>query len=383
MELNGKNFKKILLLVFLSTVIIGAVIKIEQTAHYAGKVFSFFSPIIAALCIAFVLNVLLRGLENKVFFFMDKVKYKFIRKLKRPVCLVLTYILAFGIISLLVLVIIPDLIDTTIFVVKALPSFLDDVRDTVVDIAAGFGISESKIPNINIDFNSTVKSLQAILTNYSNKIVGGAANITTSILGGVYDTFFSVVISVYILAQKERIGAFVKRFTNAYMPKNTTSRFYHVFDLASELFSRFIGGQLIEAVILGALCYVGMLIFQFPNPAIISVLIGVSSLVPIVGPIAGVVVGAFLIVITSPIKALLFIVFMLILQQIEGNVIYPKVVGKAVGLPSVVVVSAVVVGGNIGGIFGVLLSVPISALIFTLIKEGIQNRKNKLVQSEQ
>ncbi len=375
MELNSKTIKKILLVVFLSTLIVWAVFNNAVVFGIVGKLFSYVSPIIAALCIAFILNVLLRVLETKVFFFFDKAKYKFVRKIKRPLCLVLTYLLAIGIIALLVLVIIPDLIDTVIYVIKSLPSFLKDTREWVVGIAANFGIQESKIPTMNFDFNDTLNTLQNLLSDYSNTIVNGAANITSSVVGGIYDTVFSLIISVYVLAQKERIGRFVKRVIDSFIPKKIAKTIYHLSAHASDSFSRFIGGQLTESVILGVLCYIGMLIFRFPNAAIISVLIAVSSLVPIVGAIVGVIIGALLIVITNPIKALFFIAFILILQQIEGNVIYPKVVGKAVGLPSIMVVSAVLIGGNIGGILGVLLSVPLSALLFTLLKEAIDNKK--------
>jgi predicted PurR-regulated permease PerM len=375
MELNSKTIKKILLVVFLSTLIVWAVFNNTVVFGVVGKLFSYVSPIIAALCIAFILNVLLRVLENKVFFFFDKAKHNFVRKIKRPLCLVLTYILAIGIIALLVLVIIPDLIDTVIYVVKSLPSFLKDTREWVVGIAANFGIEDSKIPTMNFDFNDTLNTLQSLLSDYSNTIVNGAANITSSVVGGIYDTVFSLIISVYVLAQKERIGRFVKKVIDSFIPQKIAKTVYHLSAHASDSFSRFIGGQLTESVILGVLCYIGMLIFRFPNAAIISVLIAVSSLVPIVGAIVGVVIGALLIVITNPIKALFFIVFILILQQIEGNVIYPKVVGKAVGLPSIMVVSAVLIGGNIGGILGVLLSVPLSALLFTLLKEAIDNKK--------
>ncbi len=377
MNLNKKNFKKILLLVFLSAIIIFAVFNLITLLSLGGKVVSIFAPIIAAFCIAFIFNVLLRALENKVFFFWGKSKYKFVNKLKRPVCLILTYLLAIGIISLLVLVIIPDIIDTVLYVVKALPDFLKNAREWVVSVAANFKIPESKIPTISFDFEATVKALQELLTNYSNTIVGGAADITTSVVGGVYDTVFSLIISVYILAEKERIGRFVKKVIDAFIPKKAAKTIYHVSALASDSFSRFIGGQLTEAVILGVLCYIGMLILRFPNAAIISVLIGVTSLVPIIGAFIGIIIGALLIVITNPIKALFFIVFILVLQQLEGNIIYPRVVGKAVGLPAIIVVSAVLVGGNIGGILGVLLSVPLSALLFTLLKEAIENRKNK------
>lgn len=382
MELNSKNIKKILILVFFSAIIICGVFNMSSVFGFVSKLYSFISPIIAAFCIAFVFNVLLNALENKVFFFMDKAKRKFVQKMKRPVCLILTYVLAFGLISLLVLVIIPDIIDTVFYLVKNLPAFLESARAWLVDFAARFNIPESKVPTINLDFAALTGALQEIFSAYSNNIVDGAIDITSSVIGGVYDTLFSIIISVYILAQKERIGGFVKSVINSFLPNKTANGIYHLASHASNSFSRFIGGQLTEAVILGVLCYIGMLIFRFPNAPIISVLIAVTSLVPVVGAFTGIAIGFLLILITNPIKALFFIVFILVLQQIEGNLIYPRVVGKAVGLPAVIVISAVLVGGNVGGILGALIGVPVSALLYTLLKEAIQNRKNKTIKAE-
>lgn len=375
MELNSKNIKKILLLVFLSALIVCGVFNLPIVISILSKIYSVFSPIIAASCIAFIFNVLLKGLETKVFAFMDKSKHKFINKARRPLCLVLTYVLAFGIISLLVLVIIPDIIETFLYLIKNLPSFLQTTHEKLVAIAANFGIAESKVPSLNLDLESLTSTVQKIFADYSNKIVNGAVNITSSVAGGLYDTIFSIVISVYILAQKERIGRFVKRIIDAFIPQKAAKTIYHVADCASNSFSRFIGGQLIEATILGVLCYLGMIILRFPNAAIISILVGVTSLVPVVGAFTGIAIGFLLIVITNPIKALFFIIFVLILQQVEGNLIYPRVVGKAVGLPAIIVISAVLLGGNISGILGALIGVPLSALIFTLLKESIINRE--------
>lgn len=382
MELNSKNIKKILILVFFSAIIVCGVFNMSSVFGFVSKLYSFISPIIAAFCIAFVFNVLLNALENKVFFFMDKAKRKFVQKMKRPVCLILTYVLAFGLISLLVLVIIPDIIDTVFYLVKNLPAFLESAREWLVDFAARFNIPESKVPTINLDFAALTGALQEIFSAYSNNIVDGAIDITSSVVGGVYDTLFSIIISIYILAQKERIGGFVKSVINSFLPNKTANGIYHLASHASNSFSRFIGGQLTEAVILGLLCYIGMLIFRFPNAPIISVLIAVTSLVPVVGAFTGVAIGFLLILITNPIKALFFIVFILVLQQIEGNLIYPRVVGKAVGLPAVIVISAVLVGGNVGGILGALIGVPVSALLYTLLKEAIQNRKSKTIKAE-
>ncbi len=375
MELNSKNIKKILITVFFSSIIVACVFNFTGVLDVLTKIYSFISPIILAFCIAFVLNVPFNALENKVFKFMNNAKHKFVRKLRRPICMFLTYLLALGIISLLVLVIIPDIIDTVIYIADKLPSFIVSAGDWLTQTLTGFGLKKEDIPFLNIDISSLSSTIKNWLSSYSGKIVGDAVTITTSVISGVFDTVFSLVISVYILAQKEKIGRFVKSVINTFIPENVGKNIYHISNQAADSFSRFIGGQLTESVILGVLCYIGMLIFRFPNAPIISVLICVTSLVPVVGALVGVAIGALLILITNPIKALFFILFIIILQQIEGNIIYPRVVGKAVGLPGIIVISAVLVGGNVGAILGALIAVPLSAMIYALLKEAIQNRK--------
>lgn len=386
MELNSNNFKKALLLVFSGALFLTALQNLGGVFAVVGRIFSFFSPVIAALCIAFVLNVLLNALENKVFGFMGKSRKKIVVKLRRPLCLVLTYLIAIGVVAVLILVIIPDIIDTITYIAEKMPSFVVQARDWIENLLHRFNIEQADIPDIKINWSAAAKVVTDWLSGSSSKIFGDAVNITTSVFNGVFDTIFSFVISVYILAQKERIGGFIKRMLNAFLPQKCTKIIYHVTLRTYESFTRFIGGQLTEALILGVLCFIGMTIFRFPNALIISVLISVTALVPIVGATIGVIVGFLLIVISNPFKALLFVLFFLILQQIEGNLIYPRVVGKAVGLPSVIVVSAVIVGGNIGGILGGLIAVPTSAVIFTLIKEAVdfcQKRKDVACTEEQ
>ncbi len=383
MELNSKNIKKILIIIFFGAVIFTVVQNIGSVFDVVSNVISLFAPIIAALYIAFVLNVLLTALETKVFFFMDKSKKKIILSLKRPLCLVLTYLIGIGLILVLILVIIPDIIDTVTYIVERLPGFVVQVSDWAQVIIDKFGLEIEGLPGTDINWASVTNTLTNWIAGSEAKIFGDAVNITTSVFSGVFDTLFSLVISVYILAQKEKIGAFVKRMLNAFLPQKATKFIYHIASQSSYTFSRFIGGQLTEALILGTLCFIGMIIFRFPNALIISVLIAVTSLVPIVGATIGVVVGALLIFITNPLKALFFVLFFLVLQQIEGNLIYPRVVGKAVGLPGILVVSAVLLGGNIGGILGTLLAVPTCAVLFVFLKEAITVcQKRKIVKKE-
>ncbi len=386
MELNKENIKKILFIALCIAIIFASVMNLGTVFGIIEKILSFFSPVITALCIAFVLNVLLNAFENRVFKFMSQSRKKVINKLQRPFCLVLTYIIALGLIALLILVIIPDIIDTITYLADKMPHFVIKARDWVEGMLERFNLKEAELPEIKINWSATGKVITDWLSGASGQIVGDAVNITTSVFNGIFDTLFSIVISVYILAQKEKIGSFIKRAINAFIPQKQCELIYHAAQRTSESFSRFIGGQLTECLILGVLCFIGMTIFRFPNALIISVLISVTALVPIVGATIGVIVGFLLIVITDPIKALLFVIFFLVLQQLEGNLIYPKVVGKAVGLPGVIVVSAVLVGGNIGGVIGSLIAVPTSAVVFILLKEAIEYyshiKKEKLPSQE-
>ena len=376
MELNSKNIKKILLIIFFGALIFTAFQNLESVISGIGKVINVFSPIIVALCIAFVLNILLTALETKIFSFWDKAKKPFVLKLKRPVCLILTYLLALGLVFLVIVVIIPDIIETITYLAEKMPAFVLDVKNKTEDLLERFNIEQTLLPEIKINWKSVANNIISWISGSSDKIVGSAFNITTSVFSGVFDAVFSLVISIYVLAQKEKIGKFVKRVLNAFLKPKTTGFIYHISSKTHELFSRFIGGQLVEALILGVLCFIGMTVFRLPNALIISVLVTITALVPIVGPAVGAIIGFLLIVITDPLKAVLFVVFLLILQQLEGNLIYPRVVGKAVGLPGVLVVSSVLIGGNIGGVLGALVAVPTVAVLYTLLREMIEFSSN-------
>ena len=381
MELNSRNIKRIIFIIFCGAIIFAITQNATMFVRLISKVIGIFSPIILALCVAFVLNILLTAFETKVFKFMDKSRKKIVHKAKRPLCLALTYLIAFGIVLLLILVIIPDIVDTVTYLANKLPAFVTQFKGWITDLLIKFNFKDISLPELDINWSALSKNIISLVSGSSGKIVDGAVNITSSVFSGVFDAVFSLVISVYILSQKEKIGSFVKRVLEAFLPKKVTDIIYHICSQTNESFSKFTGGQLTEALILGTLCFIGMSIFGFPNALIISVIICVTALVPIVGATVGMVIGFLLIVITSPIKALLFVIFLLVLQQIEGNLIYPKVVGKAVGLPGVIVVSAVLVGGNLGGVLGALIAVPTCAVIYTLLREVVDYKHSQIAQT--
>jgi predicted PurR-regulated permease PerM len=220
-----------------------------------------------------------------------------------------------------------------------------------------------------------------IVASKSVAVMGNALNITTTFAGKLVSGILSFIIAIYVLAYKEKLGAIARRTTIAFLPEGIAETVLDVAQLSYTTFYNFITGQLTEAVILGSLCYIGMLIFRFPYSAAIGMLVGITSLIPIVGAFIGTIIGAFLIIMVSPLKALLFVVFLLVLQQIEGNLIYPKVVGKSVGLPDILVIIAVLIGGRIGGISAVLMSVPVCSILYSLFKTQLE-QKDKCIDNK-
>ncbi len=381
MGCDKKDTKRIIFIVFCAAVFFALFQNFGGVMDLFGKLFGVFSPVIAALSVAFVLNVLLVPIETKVLKFMDKSPKKSVKKLKRVLGLILTYLSAFAIIAVIVWVIIPQLIDTIVGLAEKMPVFVGEAQDWIEGELDKFHINYS-LPEVQINWNEAAKKIVGVLEGSISTLFEGAINATTSIIGGVVDVVFGFVLSVYILAQKEKIGRFAKSVIDLLIGEKHTNTVAHISKKASECFSRFVSGQLMEALILGVLCFAGMLIFRFPNALVISAIVTITALVPIVGATVGVLSGGFIILITNPIKALFFVIFMLVLQQVEGNLIYPKVVGKVVGLPSVIVLSAVLVGGNIGGILGALIGLPTAATVYALIKERIALKAAKKSDAE-
>ena len=368
---DKKQFKGILLLILFGVLLLGLIENFMMVWGAVKKVYAIFEPVITGFCIAFVLNVLLRVMENRVFAFMGRSSRPLVRKMLRPVGLLSTVVITFGILVILVLVILPELQETIQMLVDNMGTYVEEIQAWVAQIR----INGHQLFTAQLDWEKLMVTIQEMLTpGTETSIVETAAGVTTSVVKSLANLVFSLFISIYVLARKERVGELAIRISKAILPEKASDKLRRICKLANNAFSNFITGQLTEAVILGVLCFVGMKIFRFPNAAIISVLIGVTALLPIVGPLIGEIIGCLLILIESPIQALLFLVFVLTLQVIEGNVIYPKVVGRSVGLPGLIVLSAVVVGGNIGGIFGVLLSVPVASVIYTLVLDWLDNR---------
>lgn len=380
MELSKKNIKKILGIITFAIILLAVSQNLTTVMGFLSGVLGILAPVIVGLVLAFMLNILMNVLERRVFAFMKKSKKRVVRNLFKPVSLVSTLILTLGFFVLLLFIIIPQLKDTIMLLVEKIPVYYTDLINWIESLVVRFGldVNTDMLHNPKFDINNIYAMAQNFFTIEStNDILNTTMGVTSSLISGVSNLVLGLIIAVYILAEKENIGKFTSRFFSAALPENVYSKAKEILSVASNSFASFITGQFTDALLLGTMCFIGMLIFRFPNAAVVSIIIGITALVPIIGPIVGEVIGCLIIFMESPIKALFFIIFVLILQMIDNNLIYPRIMGKSVGLPGVLVFIAVVIGGNIGGILGVLLGVPTASAIYALIINWLKNKKQR------
>ena len=373
MELNKKNIKRILLLVACSIILYWALNNLSTLGKLLGIFFSLFSPLLIGAGIAYVMNLLLKAIERLWDMALKKAPELWRVKLKRPICLTATILLFLGIIFAIFFILIPRLEEAGSTLIANVPGYITQIQNwwgSLVDFAAGHGVT---LPELSMNVEDATKFISKILSSDSSNVVNTTIDITTSILGALVNILLALVFSVYMLAQKETLISQSRRLLLAALPRKAGQRTMHILKLTNNAFSSFVTGQVTEAFILGSLCCIGMLILRLPYALPVSVIISFTSLIPIFGAWIGAATGAFLIVFVSPIKALTFLIFLLILQQVEGNLIYPKVVGKSVGLPGLWVLAAVTIGGGIFGMLGMLLGVPICSVIYALVQDFIRS----------
>lgn len=337
----------------------------------AGNLWSIAWPLILGCVIAYVLNIVMRRLEKLYF---PDTKSALVKKSRRPVCIVLSLVLIAAVFFLILQLVVPELAKAFMMIGQSIPILFEQAVDWLAKNADAFPQTADQLKDLQIDWNSLGDSVW----NYLKAGVGGFLNSTVTIVGSavgaVINFVISLIFALYILSSKERLKDQAKRAIRAYVKPEWIARGKRVLKTADETFSSFIVGQVTEAVILGSLCTVGMLIFRFPYAPMIGAFIGATALIPIVGAYLGAAVGAFMILTQDPLKAMLFIVFIIVLQQLEGNLIYPKVVGSSIGLPGMWVLAAVTIGGGLMGIPGMLLGVPVAATAYKLLAYDVNGR---------
>ena len=367
MELSKKTVKRILLIITFTVLLIWAIYNHKLLFKYIGELYSLISPFVIGLCIAYVVNVIMRPIERLWLKLLSKCKGKWVEKMKRPICLLLSILLVIGIILAVIFIIMPELSDSVSSLVSMVPSYVSEVESWWEALALRLDKYGVELPQFSFD---TDKFIQ-ILKDGGTAVLNTTLSATTSIVTAVINIVLALAFSIYVLAQKETLKRQSKKVLAKLMKPEKMQKLLDMLDLINRTFTNFITGQLTEAVIIGVLCFIGMSIFRMPYAPAISVLVGFTALIPVFGAFIGTAIGAFLILLVKPIQAVWFVVFIIVLQQFEGNLIYPKVVGKSVGLPGIWVLVAVTIGGNAMGVVGMLISVPLCSVLYVVARNAV------------
>jgi len=372
------KIKQIASLMCLAAVLVLTVIYSMEIFRALAFGISILSPFLVGGCIAFILKLPMNLIEEKL---LGRWQGKAAGKLKRPISMVLSLIAVVLILVLVFLTVIPQLSRTIIVLGNKIPDFLDDAIVWLNDLGKQYPRMEdaaAELAKLEVDWKSLGDTIFGFLKNGLGSVVTSTVTVASGIIGGVANGVISLIFALYLLSQKEKLGVQCRKLVRAYLPASKAERVEYVFSLLNRNFSKFISGQCLEAVILGVMFIVVMLLFRMPYAVMIGVLIAFTALIPVVGAFIGCAVGAFLILIENPVQAFIFLILFLVLQQLEGNLIYPRVVGNSVGLPSIWVLLVVSVGGSLFGVVGMLSFIPLASTFYTLLREDVYKRSGTI-----
>lgn len=374
MELNKETIKKIRGLIVFAVVAVVAGVNYQKLFGLVGSFVAMASPFLLGGAIAFIVNVPMRAIETRT-------PIRKSRRFRRPISLFLAITLVVGVPVAVLVVVGPELKNTVMSLQKSVPSFFEEVQNQAESLfARNPGIVEY-ISGFTIDWEQLGRQVMAFLSRGAGTMLASTLNAAVSIVSGVAGFCIGFVFAVYVLLQKERLVRQAKRLCRAYLPERVYEKTLKVAVLTERTFSNFLAGQCMEAVILGAMFFVTLTLLRLPYALLIGVLIAFTALIPIFGAFVGCAVGTFLILMVSPVKALIFLVVFQVLQQLEGNLIYPHVVGGSVGLPSIWVLVAVTIGGSAMGVIGMLVFIPLCSVLYALLREAVAERLKKKGQA--
>lgn len=374
MEKNNKDLKRWIILIFVIIIAYWAINNFSTIGNLFSNVFKIFFPFVLGAGLAFVLNIPMNFFEKKLLKGKNNKKpKKRNKKLVRIVSIVFAIAVILLILALVIRLIVPELIDVVNLLIENIPYYLEEITELFKQSGTNVEDINKVIKEANIDINEiknkVITQIPTILTS--------SISIVSSIIKGVATFFIAIVFAIYILMDKERLQEQTIKVLYAFLSKEKAERVINMGSVTNNIFKSFLTVQCLEATILGTLCIIGMLILKIPYAIPIGVLVGVTALIPIVGAFLGAIIGSVLIVSISPIKVITFLIFILVLQQTEGNLIYPKVVGNSIGLPGMWVLVAVSIGGSLAGVFGMLLGVPIATVIYTLFGNSVNKKLEK------
>ena len=376
MDLSKLSMKKIRELIIFTVLLVVALWKFEVVIDVLKTIWGIIFPFVLGGAIAFVINVPMSFLEKKIF---GKIKEgnKAGEKFARPISLLLTIILAVGVIILVMFGVIPQLTRTIASLMMSIANFIPQMQDWIREFSHNNQDIMKLVNQVQFNPDQAIKWGISILGSGAGNMMNTTMSAVGSIVSGFATFFIAFSFACYILFQKEKLYIQIRKIFFAFIPRKKAEAFLKICSLTYRTFANFLAGQCLEAVILGSMFVITLSILKMPYALLIGTLIAFTALIPIFGAFIGCALGCFLIFMVSPKQAVLFIIVFLILQQIEGNLIYPHVVGGSVGLPSIWVLAAVTIGGNLMGIVGMLVFIPIVSVIYTIFREFVYMRLKK------
>ncbi|MCD7799645.1 MAG: AI-2E family transporter [Ruminococcus sp.] len=361
--------KKVLKYTIWGMLIVISIIYFDSILKFLGSVWNVIFPLVLGLCIAYILNMVMKSIEKKF------------PKLNRGISILLTLLLVVGVLTLMSVLIIPQFIDACSIIKVAVPRYYKNIQEWVSQNSDKLPTIAEQLGQLNVDWDSIFQKIVSFATNNTGTLVSTTVSLIGSFTVGVFNVLVALVFAIYVLSCKEKLYDKLKAVLSSSKYTIIVDRIFHILKTSDKCFSSFVIGQCKEALILGFLCMLGMLIICPKYAIMIGVLIGITAFIPILGAYIGAIIGAFVVFTEEPIKALYFIIFIIVLQQIEGNLIYPKVVGTSVGVPGILVFTAVTIGGGLAGIAGMFLGVPIMAVLYQFFKEYLYKKNANNVSS--
>ena len=368
-KIDTKSIIKVALVIFV------LYLAIHYWGHAAGILKTLLGaaiPVIIGAVISYPLNILMSFYEKHLF---PKSEKKLAVRSRRGLALTLAILTLVGLIALIIALVVPQLVSCVKLLVAEVPDFFNMV---VAKLSEFEFVPEDIIAALSkIYWKSRITDIIKTVYSGLGSVMDVVVTTVSSLVSGVTTAFLAIIFAIYLLLGKDKIGSQLKKVMHHFIPERITEKFDYVRKVADESFHKFIVAQCTEALILGGLCTVGMLILRLPYAAMIGAVTVVTAFIPVVGALLGGAIGAFLILMESPVKALIFLVFIILLQQIEGDLIYPRVVGSSMGLPSIWVLTAVTLGGGMFGVLGMMLSVPLASTMYTLLRNEVYGKREK------
>ncbi len=376
---DRRRGRQILVYIAFAALLVLGILNFDKLLTVLGMLWRIALPLIIGLVIAYILNIVMR-LPEKIYF--PKSSHPLVQKTRKPVCLLLAILLILGILAFVVAMVVPELEKAIGVITASLPDAFGGLKEWFATHDGMFPEIAEFVGAMEMDFSSISKKV----LDFAGSGIGGVLDSTFSIIGsvttGVVDGFVAIVFALYTVLSKERLKAQAGMLLRRYVQPRRVKRIRHIAAVAHDTFTNFIVGQCTEAVILGVLCALGMMLFRFPYALMVGTLVGVTALIPLLGAYLGAGVGAFVIMTVNPMQALGFLAFILILQQLEGNLIYPRTVGASIGLPGMWVMAAITIGGGLGGVAGMLMGVPTAATLYKLLAEDVHTGPQETDEDE-